>query len=182
MRFALIPAVMAMALAGCGGGGSVNADANEDGTITEAEMREAVADAREELKPEPGKYSVAVELIEIDIPGAPVDMQQMMGGMVDRSSEYCLTEEAAARGYQDSIKDGYNEACSITTFTIEGGDVDMALSCADDSGFGEMAVTMNGQVTPTTSDMTVAMAGTAPGMGEMNMKMSFKQERIGACD
>ena len=55
----------ALALAACSGG-SVDADADGDGTVTGDEMREAVAASGSDLKPEPGKYELTMELVKIE--------------------------------------------------------------------------------------------------------------------
>ncbi len=174
-------ALTALALAGCGGG-AVDADADGDGSISSEEMREAVAEAGGDMKPEPGKYSTTMEMIEIDMPGAPDAVKNMMGSMMNQTTEYCLTPEMAEKGWEESIKDGQNGECDVTTFTLDDGEVDMKMACEVEGGAGAMAIEMSGDVTSTTSDLTMSMNGSVPQMGEVSMKMGFKQKRIGDCD
>lgn len=181
MRRVLTPVLVALALSGCGGSGEVDADADGDGNVTAAEARAAVEEARAELKPEPGQYSTTMTLVNAKIPGAPPEMAQMMGNGMNRSGEYCLTPEMAERGFEDSIKQGQSDTCKIDTFTIDSGDVKMAMTCAGE-GMGEMAAELTGKVTSTTSDMTMAMTGNIPQLGPVEMTMAFKQERIGDCE
>jgi hypothetical protein len=46
---------------------------------------------------------------------------------------------------------------------------------------GEARMTMDGTVTPTTSDFTATMAMQVPEMGEGTMSFTAKHERIGDC-
>jgi len=172
-----VPALATMALAGCGG--STDADADGDGTVTGAEARAAVEAAGSDLKPEPGLYKSTMTFIDADVPGAPAEMKDMLGSMMSRSFEFCLTPEEAEGGFEDAMTQG-QEGCTISTFEIDGSDVNMAMSC-DQDGAGKMDVTMDGNVTSTKSDMNMAMTGDMEGVGEMAIKMSFVQERIGEC-
>jgi len=175
-------ALTALALSACSGGGSVDADADGDGTVSSEEMREAVAEAGSDMRPQAGKYATTMEIIEIDMPGAPDAIKNMMGSAMNQTTEYCLTPEMAEKGWEDSLKEGQNGECDVNTFTLDGGEVDMQMTCAVEGGAGEMKVAMSGEVTSTTSDLTMSMDGTVPEMGDVTMKMGFKQERIGECD
>jgi len=181
MRYLLTPALAAFALSACGGG-ATDADADGDGTVTAAEMKEAVAASGGDLKPEPGKYSTKMQITKIDMPGAPQQVKDMMGAAMSQSAEYCLTPEMAEKGWEDSLKEGQNGECDVNTFTLDNGAVDMKMTCAVEGGAGEMTVAMNGDVTSTTSDLSMSMSGTVPELGDMTMVMDFEQERIGDCD
>lgn len=180
MRFLSCTALAALALTACGGSGEIEADANGDGTITNSEAIAAIEKAGGDVKPLPGQYSTTITLIEASIPGAPPEMAQMMGQAMNRTSEHCLTPEMAERGFEDSIKKGQNEACTIDSFSIDDGDVAMAMTCSE-AEMADVSVNLNGKVTATSSDMIMAMDGTIPELGAMQMKMGFKQERIGEC-
>ncbi|MEM6826701.1 MAG: DUF3617 domain-containing protein [Pseudomonadota bacterium] len=180
MRFLWCTSLAALALTACGGSGEIEADADGDGTITSAEARAAVERAGGNVKPLPGQYATTITLIEASIPGAPPEMAQMMGQAMNRTSEHCLTPEMAERGFEDSIKKGQSDACTIDSFSIDDGDVAMKMTCSE-ADMAEVSVDLNGTVTPTSSDMIMAMDGTIPQLGAMQMKMGFKQERIGEC-
>ena len=181
MRYRMLAGLCALALAACSGG-AVDADADGDGTVTGDEMREAVSQAGSDLKPEPGKYELTMELVKIEAPGAPPQVAQMMGGMMNRTEEFCLTPEMAEQGFAESFKENQNESCKVDTFTLDGGAMDMKMSCSGEDGNGAMSIAMKGDVTPTTSDMTMQMDGTIPQMGDLQMILSYKQRRIGECD
>ncbi|MEL6486722.1 MAG: DUF3617 domain-containing protein [Pseudomonadota bacterium] len=182
MRISTMAALSAaFALSACGGETSVDADADGDGAITASEARAAVEAAAADLKPEPGLYETTMTLTDVNIPGAPPEMAQMMGQAMNRTGEFCLTPEQAERGFEDTLKEGQNEACTIETFTIEGNQVDMAMQC-NQAGMGDMAVTMSGEVAPTQSDLTMKMNGTIPQLGAVEMALSFQQKRVGECE
>jgi hypothetical protein len=171
---------LALVLAGCGGSGSVDADADGDGEITQQEAQAAFAEANRELKPQPGQYKTSMTLVSADIPGAPPEMAQMMGSQMNQTGEFCLTPEEAERGFKDAIQQGQNDACKVENFTMEGGDVNLALNCAAE-GMGDMRAEMSGKVTSTSSDMTMKMKGNIPQLGPVEMTMAYTQERIGDC-
>lgn len=168
----------ALALAACGGEAS---DTDGDGTISGAEMQAEADRAGASVRPEPGKYSVTMSFVKAEIPGAPKEMQDMMGSMMNQSFEYCLTQEEAEKGYEEALTEGQDDSCNITRFELDGGDIDMAMSCAAGEG-DNMDVTMTGNVTPTRSEINVVSDGTLPGVGDANIEMSMVQERIGDCD
>lgn len=173
---AAISLASVFALTACGGG-TVDADSDGDGNVTAAEVSEVVSD----LRPDPGKYSVKMELVKVDIPGAPQQMLDAMGTMMNNSFEYCLTPEEAGKGFEESLTEGQDENCSIDKFELTGNDVDMAMSCSGE-GQGDMQMTMKGTVSPTRSEIDVVTSGTLPQLGEANMEMSMVQERVGDCD
>ena len=179
MRTWIAPAAAALALTACGGAETA-VDTDGDGEITASEARAAI-EREGDFKPEPGKYKTTMTLIEMDVPNAPAEFKNMMNGMMDRSAEYCLTKEQADKGFEDSLKEGQAEGCTIKDFSIDGGDVKMAMTC-DQGGMGTMDASMEGKVSPTSSDMTMSMKGTIPELGPIEMSMSFQQERIGDCD
>jgi len=180
MRYMTGPIMAALALSACGGG-VTDADADGDGKVSQAEARAAVAEARQDIKPEPGLYATTMALVKVDMPGAPPQVAQMMGSAMNREGEFCLTPEEAERGFEDTIRQGQNEACEISSFTIEGNQIDMKMAC-NQGALGQMDVAMSGEVSPTASDMTMTMSGSIPELGTVNMEMSFKQERVGDCE
>ncbi|MEL7197677.1 MAG: DUF3617 domain-containing protein [Pseudomonadota bacterium] len=171
--------VLALALAACGGG-ATDADADGDGTVTADEASAAVAAAGDAIKPEPGKYKATMTFVKADIPGAPPQMQEMLGSAMNQSMEFCLTPEEADEGFQKSMTEG-QDGCEISNFNIDGNDLDMAMTC-NPGGSGEMNMSMTGNVTPTRSEMKMKMSGNMDGLGEADIEMDMVQERIGDCD
>ena len=179
MKYGFVCALSAVALAACGG--ETVGDADGDGTVTNEEARAVAEAAGDAIKPEPGKYKTTMTLIKAEIPGAPPEMVEMMGGMMGGDYEFCLTPEMAEKGFGESLKEGQDDSCNISKFNINGNDIDMAMTC-NEAETGNVAITMTGTVGATESDMTMTSKGTMPGMGEANFEMNMKQVRIGDCD
>lgn len=177
-KFAAI-SVLALALTACGGG-ATDADADGDGTVTAEEANAAVAAAGGVVMPEPGKYKATMTVVKAEIPGAPKEMQEMMSSAMNQSTEFCLTPEEAEQGFEKSLTEG-QDGCTIKSFNIDGSDLDMAMSC-DQGGEDAMEMTMKGTVAATSSEMNMTMKGNMAGMGEADIEMNMKQERIGECD
>ncbi|MEO1221669.1 MAG: DUF3617 domain-containing protein [Pseudomonadota bacterium] len=176
-KFAAVATLTAsIVLAACSEG-TVDADSDGDGTVTAAEVGAVVSD----MRPEAGKYSVTMNLVKAEIPGAPQEMLDAMGGLMNRTFEYCLTPEEADKGFEESLTEGQDENCTIEKFELTGNDVDMAMSCSGEQQ-GNMRMTMTGTVSPTQSDISVVTTGTLPQIGEANMEMTMQQERLGDCD
>lgn len=179
MRNWIVAASAAVVLTACGGGGS--ADADGDGTVSAEEMRAEVASEGGGMKPEPGKYKVTMNFLKADIPGAPPEMMDMMGAAMNNSFEYCMTPEMAEEGYEESLTKGQDDSCTIEKFELDGGDVDMAMTCSSPDE-GSMSVAMTGNVSSTRSEINVVSKGNISGMGDANIEMSMIQERLGDCD
>lgn len=169
---------LALALAACGSE-VVDADADGDGEVTQAEAAELQNSLGAEIKPEPGKYTATMEFVSLDIPGAPPQMVEMMQNVSGQNFEFCMTEEMAEQGYGEAMKEGQDDSCTISKLTIDGGDMDMAMTC-NPAGTGEISVKAQGKVTPTGSEMTMISEGDF-GVGEGKMEMKVTQERIGEC-
>ncbi len=180
MRRILISAVTAMSLAACG---SPDADADGDGEIS---MEEAAAKAEDMVKPLPGKYRGTVEFVDVQMPGAPQQIQDMMRSMLDQgpqTHEFCLSEEEAEKGFEEMARQAQDDGadCSFERFDGEGGDIDAVMTC-DIQGQGTVRMTMQGTGTETSSDMTMTMEGKGPEGRTMTMTMQNSQQRIGDCD
>ncbi|MBX7495312.1 DUF3617 domain-containing protein [Qipengyuania sp. 6B39] len=181
MRRIVIAAAASFTLAACGGGTS--ADTDGDGEIT---MEEAASKAGDMVKPQPGKYRATVEFVDIDMPGAPQQVQDMMRGMFDQgpqTHEYCLTKEEAEKGFEEMAKRAQedNGECSFEKFDVEGGSIDAVMNCkAGKEGTARM--TMTGTGSETSSQMTMVMNAETPDGQSMAMTMKSSQERIGDCD
>ena len=177
-RYVLLVAATAI-LAACG---SPDADADGDGTIT---MDEAAEKSKDLVKPEPGKYRATVEMVNVEVPGAPKEMQEMMKRMISvgpQTHEYCLTKEQAAKGFEEMARQSNkNDDCSFEKFDAEGGNIDAVMNCSR-QGQGSARMTMQGTGTSTSSTMTMTMDAKAPDGKTMKMTMKSSQERIGDCD
>ena len=172
--FGIAPVILMAA--GC------SSDAPESEAGEGLSMEEVAERAQEAaIKPEPGQYRVNMEVLEVDIPGAPAEIVNMMrGNMAAQSQEYCMTQDDVDKGFEEMARQGQDENCSFERFDIDGGDIDAKMSC-DLPGQGAMTMTMVGSATPTSSEMEMTMQGNMSGMGEATIKMKATHERIGDC-
>lgn len=179
MRRYVLLATATAALAACG---SPDADADGDGEIS---MSEAAEVSKDMIKPEPGKYRATVEMVDVEVPGAPKEVQDMMKRMISvgaQTHEYCLTKEDAEKGFEEMARQAQdNEDCSFEKFEAAGGNIDAIMNC-EREGEGVARMTMKGTGTATSSDMTMTMDAKAPDGKSMTMTMKSNQERIGDCD
>lgn len=180
MKYGIFAAVSALALAACGGSTDVEADADGDGEISKDEQVAAMKKSEGQVKPQPGKYKVSMELVSVE--GMPKEMADMMGKNATQTMERCMTEEEAERGFGQPPEDMEDEACKMEKYNLSGSDFEMAVKCTDENGGIEMEMSATGTVTPTSQDLTVVTKGEAGPMGDAAVTMKMKQERIGDCD
>lgn len=165
---------MALMLVGC----SSDPDTDGDGKISAEEARAEMANNA--VKPEPGQYKVTMTFKSAEIPGAPPEMMDMLGKSMSNTMEYCLTKEEADKGFEDSLTKGQGDNCTIERLKMDGGKIDMAMKC-DEPATGPMQMTMNGEVTPTSADLTMKMEGKVANSQNAKIEMNMKQQRIGDC-
>jgi len=101
------------------------------------------------------------------------------GGGMTTTTEYCLTQTEVDKGYQEMMKRGQNGECTYESFNLAGGKLDAVMLCK--TGEGDARMTMNGTVTPTTSDFTATMAMKFADAPEGTMTFTAKHERLGDC-
>ena len=178
MRYPTIAAMtLSLALAACSSGED---EPSSGETISTEEVAERARDA---VRPEPGLYRSTVELLEVDMPGAPAGvedtMKRMMGGS-NTASEYCLTQQDVDRGFEEMARKSQQGDCTFERFDVDGGDIDAAMNCTVQGG-QTMRMTMQGTGGPTSSEMTMNMETDMPGVGTANMRMKATHQRIGDC-
>ncbi|MFL0356023.1 DUF3617 domain-containing protein [Erythrobacter sp. GH1-10] len=167
-------------VAACGGDASSNdTSASQDASDSAMTMDEvASAAASSDVKPMPGKYRSDVELISLDMPGAPPQVADMMRGRMSRSFDYCLTQDDVDEGFKEMTRKSQEGDCTFQRFDATGGNIDAEMTCK--TGGGTMTMVMEGTGTPTSSDVTMTMSGDM-GMGPTTMKFRAQHERIGDC-
>ena len=151
---------------------------------------EVIAEAGELEQPRPGQYRTSVELIEFSVPGLPAgqaeQLKSMMGNASAQGSTYCLTEQEAGKGFEESIRkmtEGSGEMkCEFGRFAVDGDEIDAALTCKGPQGV-TADITLAGNAGAESSSMQMKMvqkAAMLPG-GEMRMQMKMDSARVGDC-
>jgi hypothetical protein len=148
------------------------------------EVAEAISTT---VRPRPGLYDNRIEVVDVTMPNMPPEMQARMKETMARSmksSQHCLTEEAAAKGYEEQLKQlAARPQCKFDHYTLAGGKLDAKLVCSDKNAV-RATMTMQGTVSAEGSDMTMKseQAGPSmPGMGGMAMTIHVTSKRIGEC-
>jgi len=174
------PLAAALLLAACGG----DADTDNDGAVSSEEV---VAEAAGSIRLQPGQYRTSFETLEFNVPGMPEEVkrqvQAQMGGAADarRTTTYCLTpEQAEANGAEQMAKNMAQGNCTVARFDVSGGALSTEMQCTGANG-ATSHVVMDGQMTSTSSTMTMTNEMDMPGMGKMQMKVRATSQRIGDC-
>jgi hypothetical protein len=167
-------------LAACGG----DADTNADGALSGEEV---AAEAAGAIKPQPGQYRATYEMLEFNMPGASAEVKQRiqasMGGAAEvaKPITYCLTPEAAAaNGAEQMAKNMAEGNCTVARFDVNGGTISADMQCTGPTGVISHVV-MDGQMTATSSTMTMTDENDMPGVGKIQTKTRITAERLGDC-
>lgn len=190
MRKLIIAGAASALLTACGGGaddaggGDANGaeSAGGSGTVEgDLSLGEVAERAREgTVRPQPGQYRAQVELVDLDIPGAPPQAKEMMRSSMASTNEFCLTEEDVEEGFRQLASQPQGGDCSFSKFDVDGGAIDAMMQCTNPGG-GTVDITMQGTGAETSSEFTMTMSGNLGGTGEGSMTMVQTSERIGDC-
>ncbi|WP_118857823.1 DUF3617 domain-containing protein [Sphingomonas mesophila] len=165
-----------LALAACDFGPKVSVE-NATPEEVAAEMKKS--GLAEELR-KPGQWQTVMSVVDLKAPGMPPEalnqMKQMMGS--GQTTERCVTE-AELKQVESFI--GQNNAnCRFDHYRVSGGKIDGKAKCSQ--GAVNQLMTMNGNFTADTSDMTIRSetSGGPPGQN-MTVTMNIKSKRLGEC-
>jgi hypothetical protein len=182
----VIGAAAALVLAGCGSNEAQKA-ADADGvTLKNVSIAEARNEAQQTMKLQPGQWDVAVNMTKVEIPGAPPEVAQALGGAMAkqaRTFSHCLTPAEANRPPADVIGGESNGQCRYDNFSMAGGRMNATMICNAADG-NQTRMTLTGTYTATSYDMGMDMrmsgAGVPGGKG-MNVQARTTGKRTGAC-
>lgn len=146
---------------------------------------EVVAEAAKMTKPQPGLYKSTIKLDKLEIPGVPAkDVEQLKGLMTGSAQgrEFCLTKAESEKGFEDFGKKLAQGQCTYDRFEASTGSLDAKLSCKTGQDMNS-TIELKGTMSETSSQMTMKMHNSAPGMPgrEMTMEAQVTSERIGDC-
>ncbi len=180
MRVIYLAAAALVLLGGCSSGSDNGADTDGDGEITRAEMAIEVSDAST-ASLQPGMWEQTIEFTEMNMPGMPQNMQEMMRGqMGSMTMRHCLTAEDVARPDADFFGGEGQENCSYEEFDMSGDRMKVRMTC--EGGEGSMVhIGMDGAMHG--DNYTLNIDNRVSGMpgGDMTMKGTFTARRIGEC-
>jgi len=181
MRLSTKPArvlapMAAIALAFTIGGCEKKVDVKNE---TVSGVAKKVADAN--LHFNPGRWESTVKFTKIDMEGVPPQAKAMMEKVMakDRTFSSCLTKEEAEKP-DGKFFGQADDRCKYDSFTMGGGKIDAKMTCKAEQG-GQQVMTMNGDYTPDSYTMTMAVAGKGMNGRSMNMTMAVSAKHAGAC-
>jgi hypothetical protein len=173
-RLALL--VPALLLAAC--------DSKPEVSVENATPEEVAAEMKksgvaQDLR-KPGQWSTTMTIAQIEAPGMPPEalnqMRTMMGN--GQTTERCVTAEELKQ--VDSFIGQNNANCVFDHYRVSGGKIDGKATCTQ--GAVKQMMTMNGDFTENSSDMTIRSEtrGGPPGQN-MTVTMNIKSQRKGEC-
>lgn len=165
-------------LAGCGDGGTVEAQ-NASVDEVAAKVRAAGGDSR---FVNPGRWEQTATLVDISIPGAPPEAASAMRSAMGKSQTHtvCLTPERAKNPREEFFA-GAGKNCRYENFKWGGGKIDLAMRCTE--GQMTQAMDLAGTYSPDAYQMEMtakADGGEGPVTG-MTMRMRVDAKRVGEC-
>jgi hypothetical protein len=177
-RLAFAAVAIPLALAACSGG---DADSDGDGAITGDEMAREMAQGPN-ISMEPGEWEQSVSFTELDMPGAPEAMKDMMRQSMSAkvTSTTCLTADQVDNPGAEFFAGKGQGSCSYDEFDRSGSHIKLSMTCADEGGTKNV-IAMEGDFTPTayTFDIDTTLQGGEAGSMAMKGKVSAK--RLGEC-
>ena len=128
----------------------------------------------------PGRWEGTMTVSDMTIPGMPPGVAERMHGamMKPHSFASCLTPEEAAKPRGNFFGNG-DKSCTYEHFTMGGGKIDAAMTCA--ASGTKRAMTMTGSYAPDSYTMAMTSTGSGPGPAGMSMKMALTAKRTGPC-
>ncbi len=181
MRTSISATATLALLAGCSSGSDSSADADGDGEITQAEMVSEMESAGE-MAMQPGMWEQTIEFTEIDMPGIPENMQDMMRSQMGASMtmQHCLSAEDVSRPDPDFFGGEGQENCTYEDFDMSQDSMRMRMTC--DGGEGTMVhMNMNGAMHGDSFTMDIDNRVSGVPSGDMTMKGTVTGRRIGEC-
>ncbi|MEP0393447.1 MAG: DUF3617 domain-containing protein [Erythrobacter sp.] len=176
--------VSAFALSACGG--APEADADGDGTITQAEAENALAAS--DVVISPGEWENTVEFVDIEFDESqlPAEARGMIGPMLQSmrgqttTTNSCVTEEQANEPAAEMFSGSDAADCEYSKFEFSGGSIDMAMTCSDpNSGTANITNTGTFDEESYSMEMEISMEGSE--MGAMKIKAKSAGKRVGEC-
>lgn len=154
----------------------------EQGPSDEDVLREA----GKLVKPLPGLYRSTTSLTAFDLTGADPRTEDMMrdrfAQIMPQRREFCLTSEAAARGFEDMIRQSQQGDCAIHRFVANKSRLSAQMSCRLGPKLSS-TVAVEGTGTPERSHVDLEIVQTGPSVagGSETIGLSVDNERVGDC-
>jgi hypothetical protein len=180
MRRCFYLSLIALPLAACNSGGPIVTATNASGAEVSAKV--AAATGNGEMV-QPGRWEGTTVIADMKMPLLPADQQASLAGKMGKPDKLvsCVTPEEA-KANKAFFTGSDDKSCKYDHFTMSGGKLDAAMSCAQADG--KMSATLTGTYSATSYHMT--MASSTEGRkdnpyGTMSMKVTVDAQRVGEC-
>jgi hypothetical protein len=161
----------ALALAACSGGNE-----GDDGNKAASAKGGAGGGGSAGLTMQPGEWEMTMTVTKMTAPGMTADMAAAQPPQTARN---CLTAEEVAQANANFVGGiSGSEGCTSENSSMSGGRIQATIQC--NTPQGQARVTMSGQYTATTLDITQQMRTNAGGQNvEMDSRITGR--RVGDC-
>lgn len=148
---------------------------------SEAGMSAAqVSSEARKIKLEPGEWETTTKVTKIEVQGLPKAAAEKASG-TNTVTRNCITPAEAARPDANILSGTKEGNCTYQRFSMAGSKIDAAMTCSPRGLPGKMAMTLEGDYSPTAYVLDMAMKADLPGSMAMDMKASVSGRRIGEC-
>jgi hypothetical protein len=194
MKTCLILGAAALALAACGSGHKA-VDNGADGetaagnvaaggsTTAEPSAAAPAGGGGEGNLIRPGEWEMKVEAVDVDAPGMPAQVKQMMASAMagtKKTIRECITPEQARRPSADVFTGNGKSGCTSKDFSTSGGRLHGTINCPAENGGGMVTLTMDGQFNPEGYTASQTMVTEAAG-SKITIKARVSGRRVGEC-
>ena len=166
----LIGIAAVLALAACGGG-------SEGGDGNKAAEGKAGGGASAGVTMQPGQWEMTTTITRMAVPGMPAGMNAPIPP--PQTARNCLTAEEVAQTNANFINESAGEGCTSENSSMSGGRIQATIQCNRPEG--QVRMTMSGQYTATTIDVTQQVRTAAQGGQNIEMDSRITGRRIGDC-
>lgn len=167
---------MALALAGCGGGG--------DTVTAKDESVESVAKkvAATGNKPNPGRWEMSVAMGKVEMTGVPAAAKDMLAKQAGTATTMaiCITPEMANKTDGAMFKNAGPADCKYDRFSMADGKIDGVMNCS--TGGQKINIATSGTYSSDAWDMASKINTDMGGGRTMAIESITKAKRVGECD
>lgn len=185
MRKLVMTIGLCAALAGCNKGATTEESARKTGDIrlenaSADEVIKQAAAAQDKNRMQPGEWENSVQLVSVEMPGAPEALRKQMEAEVKKPPETrkeCRKAEDAS-GLDFTKLAPAAKGCAFPKYVVADGKIEADMVCEGPTGSAK--ITIRGSQSATSYDVT--MTQSLPGQGAENkMTVRTTGKRIGDC-
>ena len=148
--------------------------------------RAVLAQAGNLAKPRPGLYRSTTSMTAFELTGADPQTEDTMrdkfAQVMPQTRAFCLTPEAAARGFADMLRQSQQGNCRIERFVANASRLSARMSCHVAAKL-DSTVSVEGTGSPDSShvDLTIVQSGPSVPGGSETIGLKVDNVRVGEC-